>query len=82
MSRKGYDDNGMSSPWVSNFIITGISKPDGTQAEIGLRFELKTSAGSSGPYDAKLRLVREEEFWRIERIWTDQQLYWYTLYSL
>lgn len=72
---------GMSSPWVNSFTTTDISKPDGSHAEIGLRFELMTSAGPSGNYNARLWVVREEEFWRIERIWTDQELYWYTLYK-
>lgn len=72
---------GMSSPWVQSFTITEVKTPDDTHAEIGLKFE--TMAGGIPPefFDAKLWLVNESGFWRIDRIWTDKGLYYYTLYQ-
>ncbi len=72
---------GVSSPWVESFVVTRDRKPNDTHAEIDLTFETATAAGPFGTYKAKLWMVREGEFWRIERIWTDEALYPYTLYT-
>lgn len=72
---------GMSSPSVQGYAITKTTGADDTHAEIDLKIE--TAATYSPPefYDAKLWLVREGAFWRIDRIWTDNRLYPYTLYQ-
>jgi len=72
---------GMSSPWVNGYTITEIKKPDDTHAEIGLIIETMASHGRPEYYRARLRLVREGDFWRIEQIQADEGLYWYTLYQ-
>ena len=71
---------GMSSPWVQSFSITNISKTDDSHTEIELKFEIM-AVYFHICYDAKLWLVREGDFWRIERIWTAKELYPYTLYN-
>jgi hypothetical protein len=72
---------GMSSPSVWSFTITGVYRKDAENAEINLCIE--TAAVQSPPeyYKAKLCLVKERPFWRISRIWTDKELYPYTLYQ-
>jgi hypothetical protein len=61
--------------------ITGVYRKDAENAEINLCIE--TAAVQSPPeyYKAKLCLVKERPFWRISRIWTDKELYPYTLYQ-
>lgn len=72
---------GMSSPWVQDYTITKENRTDDTHAEIGLKIETAVTTSPSEFFDAILWLVREGEFWRIERIWTDKRLYPYTLYQ-
>ena len=71
---------GMSSPWVSGYTVTEASKPDDAHAEFSLNIETE-AAYIHEDYKAKLWLVREGEFWRIDRIQADPGLYWYTLYQ-
>ena len=69
---------GQSSPSVMSFTITNVTKPDETHAKVNLKFEVGSPSTASKFHDATLWLVRESEFWRIERIWTDQVLSAYT----
>lgn len=71
---------GMSSPSVQGYKLTGNFKPDDTHAEISLKIETASASTPPDYYNAKLRIVNEGGFWRIERIWTDKELYPYTLY--
>lgn len=71
---------GMSSPWVQGYTVIKTDRPDGDHTEMVLKFETATSSGPFESYGAGLWLVREGEFWRIERIWTEEGLYPYTLY--
>lgn len=70
---------GMSSPSVQGYTITEANRTDDAHVEIGLKIETSATYSPSEFYGAKLWLVREGEFWRIERIWTDKGLYPYTL---
>jgi len=72
---------GMSSPSVQGHMITKVNRADGTHAEISLKIETWAACSPSELYDAKLWLIREGEFWRIDRIWTDERLYPYTFYK-
>ncbi|HWS42796.1 MAG TPA: hypothetical protein VN421_06870 [Pseudoflavonifractor sp.] len=72
---------GMSSPWVQRYTVMEASRPDDAHAEMALSFETATSTGPFECYNARLWLVREDEFWRIERIWTEEGLYPYTFYQ-
>lgn len=72
---------GMSSPWVQRYTVTEMTRPDDAHAEMALSFETATSTGPFKCYNARLWLVREDEFWRIERIWTEKGLYPYTFYQ-
>lgn len=72
---------GMSSPSVVGHTLTKVNKTDDAHAEIVLRIEVAATWSPSEFYDAKLWLVREDMFWRIDRIWTDKGLYYYTLYQ-
>lgn len=72
---------GMSSPWVQGYTITKNVKTNEAHAEIGLKIETVATASTPEYYNAKLWLTREGEFWRIERIRTDEDLYPYTLYK-
>lgn len=72
---------GMSSPWIDSFTIQKVNKPDNMRAEINLRFETVSAGVPYKSYDAKLWIVREGEFWRIERIALDKGLEWYTFYT-
>lgn len=72
---------GGSSPWVQSYTITEADKTDDAHTEISLRIETVSSYSPSEFYEARLWLIREGEFWRIDRIWTDKRLYPYTLYQ-
>lgn len=72
---------GMSSPWVQDFVFTEVRKVDECHTEINLRVDTATSYSPTQSYKAKLWLVHQSDFWRIERIWTDEELYPYTLYK-
>ena len=65
---------GQSSPSVMSFMITSVEKTDKTHSKVNLKFEVGSPSTSSKYYDAILWLVREGEFWRVEKIWTDQAL--------
>lgn len=72
---------GQSSPSVLSFTITDITRPDDTHAIINLKFEVGCPSCTSKYYNATLWLVREQEFWRIENLSTDKELYTYTLFE-
>ncbi|SBW06296.1 exported hypothetical protein [uncultured Eubacteriales bacterium] len=72
---------GMSSPSVQGYTLTEINKTDDTHAEINLSIEVAATWSPSEFYNAKLWLTREGEFWRVDRILTDDGLYPYTLYQ-
>lgn len=72
---------GMSSPSVQGYTITKVNRTDDTHAEVDLKIETGATYSPSNFYDARLWLVREGEFWRIDQIWTDEKLYLYTLYQ-
>lgn len=72
---------GMSSPSVQGYSIIRTNRTDDTHAEINLKIETAATWSPSEFHDAKLWLVREGEFWRIDSIWADKQLYPYTLYQ-
>ena len=71
---------GMSSPSVQGHTITKVKGTDDSHAEVSLKLEVAATSSPSEFYNARLWLVREGEFWRIDRIWTDEELYPYTLY--
>ncbi|NCB51271.1 MAG: hypothetical protein EOM54_05255 [Clostridia bacterium] len=71
---------GMSSPSVQGYTITETCRTDDSHIEVGLNIETASTTTPSEFYNARLWLVREGEFWRIDRIWTDNKLYPYTLY--
>lgn len=72
---------GMSSPWVEGFRITWVRPGEDGGAEVALRFETRTSYGAPEYYDAKLWVIPEAGFRRIDGIWTEEGLYPYTLYK-
>jgi hypothetical protein len=72
---------GMSSPSVQGYTVTKKNTAGNGHAEIGLLIEVAATWSPSQFYEAKLWLVREGEFWRSDRLWTDQRLYPYTLYQ-
>jgi hypothetical protein len=72
---------GMSSPSVQGYTILNSARTDDTHAEISLKIETAATWSPSEFCDARLWLVREGEFWRIDNIWTDKGLYFYTLYK-
>ncbi len=72
---------GMSSPWVDNFAIYESRQSDDSHTVVSLIFDTMTSAGPDDSYKARLWIVREGEFWRIEKIRQDEGLYPYTLYK-
>lgn len=72
---------GMSSPSVQGYTLTKVNKVDDTHIEINLRIEVAATYSPSEFYNAKLWITREGEFWRIDRILTDEGLYPYTFYQ-
>lgn len=72
---------GVSSPWVQSFSITDVTKTDDLHVKLKLKVEVVATKTPSQYYYAKLWLIREGDFWRIERIWTDDELYTYTLFK-
>ena len=73
---------GMSSPSVQGYAITKANKMGNGHAEIGLSVEVAAAWGPSEFYEAMLWLVHEGEFWRIDRLRTDERLYPYTLFRI
>jgi hypothetical protein len=71
----------MSSPSVQGYTVTKTSKADDSRAEISLKIETAAPHSPSEFYAVTLWLVREGECWRIDRLWTEQRLYPYTLYQ-
>ncbi len=73
---------GLSSPSVMGYTLTDIKMHGETHADIRLKIKVGATWDPEGEfYKAELRLVREGDFWRIERIKTDEELYPYTLYK-
>jgi hypothetical protein len=72
---------GMSSPSVQDYTIIKFNKMGDGHAEIGLSIEVGATWSPSELYEASLWLLREDGFWRIDRIWMDTRLYPYTLYQ-
>lgn len=72
---------GMSSPSVQGYTIIELNRTDDAHAEIGLKIETAATYSPSEFYHARLWLIRKGEFWRIDRIWIDKDLYPYTLYQ-
>lgn len=71
---------GMSSPSVQGYTVTEIRPTDDAHSEIDLSIEVAATWSPPQFYGAKLWLVREGGFWRIDRLWTHEELYPYTLY--
>lgn len=71
---------GMSSPWVGGFTFEKIIQLDEIHAEVYLKFEIVSTTSPPKYYNAKLWLIKEKDFWRIQHIWTDKELFFYTLY--
>lgn len=65
---------GESSPWVSSYEITKLENTDDTHAEVNILFETLSAGVPYKEYIAKLWLVKENDFWRIEKIQTDKDL--------
>lgn len=65
---------GESSPWISSYEITKSEYPNDTHAEVGIVFEALSAGVPYKDYNAKLWLVKENDFWRIEKIQTDKDL--------
>lgn len=65
---------GESSPWISSYEITKLENPNDTHAEVSIVFEALSAGAPYKEYNAKLWLVKENDFWRIEKIQTDKDL--------
>lgn len=72
---------GESSPSVMSYAFKKVNKTDESHAEIILQIKVGSYHDPTEYYAARLWLVREEEFWRIDRIAADEGLYYYTLYK-
>jgi hypothetical protein len=71
---------GVSSPFVSNFVIVKAESISPGVCRVTLRFTLSTSTGPAGEFNATLDLNQEGAFWRITAIAADEALYPYTLF--
>lgn len=69
---------GISSPWVDSFKINETVKINENCFEFHIQFITKTSTGPAGNYNAKLTVIKDNNFWRISKILMDNELYPYT----
>lgn len=68
---------GQSSPAVQDFNIVAVINED-NRATVDLKIKIGNAWDAGQVYDAKLWIAKEGEFWRIEKIWTNEALYPYT----
>lgn len=68
---------GVSSPWVESYAIEDIAPAD-ENFKIRLVFSLSTSTGPAGKYKALLTVTRENDFFCISKVETDEGLKAYT----
>lgn len=69
---------GVSSPWVSDYVISEIKKISESTVLYTLSFSTKTSEGFYKKYKAELTVVKNEDFYRISSVSTDKEFYVYT----
>ena len=72
---------GISSPWVQSYKAQRLENFDKNIILIKLTFFLETSVGPAGDYKAILALSYDGDFCRITKIYTDEELYPYTLFN-
>ncbi len=58
----------VSSPWVENYNLICMTKISDELYYIKIRIFTKTSAGPYENYDVMLKLIKEEEFFKIDEI--------------
>jgi hypothetical protein len=69
---------GVSSPWINGYEVLKAQKQNDNSYLFELRISTASSAGPAGDYNAKLAVTREDGFWRIARLSTDEGLLPYT----
>lgn len=58
---------GVSSPWIEDYSIESVNESDGCSI-MRLVFLVLSSTGPAGEYEARLTIIGEDGFWRIESI--------------
>lgn len=69
---------GVSNPWIMGYEVVGRENVSATCRKFRLSFTTATSAGTAGTHTAVLVIVQEENFWRVQQIFTGEGLYPYT----
>lgn len=68
---------GGSSPWIQSFEISEAEKADENTYLYSIVFSTMTSQGPWGDYNAKITVVKDDDFYRISEIEADKELEFY-----